>query len=97
MPRELTEAEKEARGRLEYEIQRGMRIAALINDPVVKETMDGLIHGVQNQWAAEEDQSKREVLWYRFNALRALVVALGQIVDTGKMANIQLNGPEKHG
>lgn len=92
MQRQLTDEEKQQKGRLEFEIQRGMSMAGLIDNSMVKDTMTGLLHGIQNAWGLEEDAQKREILWHRFNAIKDLWSELNQFVETGKMAHHQLKG-----
>ena len=93
----FTDEQKAAKGKLEFEVQVGMRMAALINDELVKKTLDGLLHGIQNDWGAEQDVAKREVLWHRFNAIVDLVSALKSHIDTGKFAVAQLESMKNAG
>lgn len=76
--------------KLKQEVNQGLRIAALVDDELVKKTLDGLLHGLQNQWVGEPDQKAREALWQRATGLLEFINALKALIDTGKMANVQL-------
>lgn len=76
--------------RLKREVQVGMEISALVNNELVKETLDGLLHGIQNEWLGEPNQEARELLWQRALGLQEFIGKLSSLINSGKMAAHQL-------
>ena len=80
----------EQKAQLKFEVGRGLEIAALVENETVKKTLDGLLHGVQNEWLSEPNRDARELLWQRALGLQEFIAALRTLIDTGKMAHAQL-------
>jgi hypothetical protein len=77
-------------GKLRHEVSVGLEISALLNNTIVKSTLDGLLHGVQNEWLGETNREARELLWQRALGLQEFIGVLKSLIDTGKMAHSQL-------
>jgi len=76
---------------LRQEVGLGIEIASLINNETVKKALDGLLHGIQNEWLVTVNRDERELLWQKQLGVREFIGALKTIVDTGRMAQYQLN------
>jgi hypothetical protein len=81
--------------KLKSEVHLGKEIAALIDNQTVKKALDGLIHGLQNEWLVTPTAIERELLWQKGVGVQEFVAALRSIVDTGKMAAAQLELEER--
>lgn len=77
------------------EVGRGREVATLIANPTFKMVMNDSIHGIQNAWLRETDKDRREQLWQQGAGLQTLADNLQSIVDTGKMAEKQLEWEER--
>lgn len=86
-------------GKLKREVHVAQRIADLLGDEIVAETLNGMLHGLQNQWLETAHPSERESLWLRAQGLKEFLSTLSSLIDSGKMAAIQLetmqNGNEE--
>jgi hypothetical protein len=76
--------------KLKSEVHLGMEIAALVENSTVKTALNGLLHGLQNEWMVTITPEGRELLWQKAQGVQEFVGALRTIVDTGKMAASQL-------
>lgn len=82
------------KGRLRFEINRGTEVAALLNNEIVRKTVNGILHGIQNEWLREVNPQQRELMWQQAQGVQKFVASLGSIIDTGKMATYQLKAIE---
>lgn len=77
------------------EIGKGREIANLIENETVKGILNGMLHGYQNRWLITETAEARELLWQKALGIQEFIDALKSIIDTGKMANHQLEQDRK--
>lgn len=77
-------------GRLKREVHVAQRIAELLGDELVDKTLNGMLHGLQNQWMDCANSAERESLWLRAQGLKEFLNTLSSLIDSGKMAAIQL-------
>jgi hypothetical protein len=77
------------------EVGRGREVAALIANETFKQVLNDSLHGIQNAWLREQDRDQREYLWQQGAGLQAFADNLRSIVDTGKMAEQQLETDRK--
>jgi hypothetical protein len=75
------------------------RISDLLNDPIIDQSLNGMLHGLQNQWLITQRAEDREALWLRAVGLQEFITTLKSLIDSGKMAATQLellkNGNEE--
>ena len=81
---------KEEKAKLHAEIGKGREVAALLNNETFKQVMTDSLHGIQNAWLREHDKEQREYLWQQGAGLQTFADNLQSIVNTGKMAERQL-------
>jgi hypothetical protein len=72
------------------EVWAGQRMSDFLNDELMKEHLNGLLHGWQNAWLDATQVGEREQLWLRTRALRDFIESLQSVVTTGQMAAAQL-------
>lgn len=89
MPLEAPTKDEEI-GMRKREVQVAERISALVNDEIIKETLDGLLHGAQNEWLTTLDRDQRDQLWLKVQGLTVFIESLRQLIESGRMAAIQL-------
>lgn len=77
--------------KLHEELGKGREVAALINNETFKNVLTDSLHGIQNMWLRCHDKDTREALWQQGAGLQAFADNLKSIVDTGKMAEQQLD------
>lgn len=88
-------SEDEDIGKRKREVQVAERVSAFLNDEIIKETLDGLLHGAQNDWLFTVDREARDQLWLKVQGLTVFIETLRQLIESGKMAAIQLEAHEK--
>lgn len=91
MNKEQADAHKVRIGKLRHEIGVGLEISALVNNSIVKSTLEGMLHGLQNEWLGELNRDARDILWQRALGLQEFLRTLGTLVETGKLAAHQLD------
>lgn len=75
---------------LRNEVGYGREVKALVENETFKKVLTDSIHGIQNAWLSCHDKEQREALWHQGSGLQAFANNLKSIVDTGKMAEHQL-------
>jgi len=75
---------------LHSELGKGREVAALLGNETFKTVLTDSLHGIQNAWLREQDKEQREYLWQQGAGLQAFADNLQSIVNTGKMAERQL-------
>lgn len=80
----------EQKAKLHAEVGKGREVAALTQNETFKQVLTDSLHGIQNAWLREQDADQREYLWQQGAGLQAFADNLQSIVNTGKMAERQL-------
>lgn len=76
--------------RLKQEVYVASRVGELIGDELVSATLNGMLHGLQNEWLLTKNSAERESLWLRAQGLQEFLATLRSLIDSGKMAAQQL-------
>lgn len=82
---------------LRNEVAKASVISSLIGNDEVQAVLNGLLHGAQNDWIAATDRETRELLWLRARGLTDFTEALRTIIETGRMAAMQLEQYKRDG
>src|SRR5215469_8788590 len=72
------------------EVWAGQRMSQFLNDELMQEHFNNLLHGWQNAWLDATTVEQREELWARRRALRDFIESLQSVINTGEMASRQL-------
>lgn len=72
------------------EVYVATRISDLLGDPEVDRVLNGMLHGLQNEWLECMNKDAREHLWIRAQGLQEFLSTLQGLIETGKMAAAQL-------
>src|ERR1700748_2409849 len=83
----MTEDDYQAR---RDEALRGAAVQGFVEEPIIKEILNGILHSCQNQWLEEQKADEREALWQQVQGVKKFTDALREIINTGKMATITL-------
>lgn len=83
----MTEEDYQAR---RDEALRGAAVQGLVDEPIIKEILNGILHSCQNQWLEEQKAEEREALWQQVQGINKFIGTLSSIINTGKMATITL-------
>jgi hypothetical protein len=77
---------------LDQEISRGQRAAEVLDNDLYREAFDTLKARLMQQWAESpaRDKEGRESLWLMTRLLENVESHLSEIMQTGKMARVQL-------
>lgn len=77
---------------LDHEISRGQRAAEILDNDLYIEAFDTLKTRLMNQWADSpaRDKEGRESLWLMTKLLESVQAHLNEIMQTGKIARVQL-------
>jgi len=75
---------------LKQEVYVAQRISEFLNDEIIAKTLNGMLHGLQNDWLVTQTAQEREALWIRVQGLQEFLVTLRSLIDSGKMAAVQL-------
>jgi len=86
---------QEDRSKRQFELGRAREISAMLDSEVIKATINGIIHGIQNEWMNTMDREQREFLWQQGQGVHKFVATLQGLVDTGKLAAEQLRADDK--
>lgn len=78
-------------GKLMAEQARGERAAALLRDPLIKETFDALEEKYINDWKDSSTVESRETLFQMYQALMVVRDHLTEVVETGSLAKLEIN------
>jgi dimeric dUTPase (all-alpha-NTP-PPase superfamily) len=70
---------------------RGERAAALLRDPLIKETFDALEEKYINDWKDSSTVESRETLFQMYQALMVVRDHLTEVVETGNLAKLEIN------
>lgn len=81
--------------RLRQEVGTAREVRALIENETFKRVLTDTLHGIQNAWLHEHNRDAREALWQQGAGLQAFADNLQSIVNTGKMAEQQLEVERK--
>lgn len=81
--------------KLREEAGKGREVAALTQNETFKTVLTDSLHGIQNAWLREINRDRREELWQQGAGLQALLDNLQSMVNTGKMAEQQLETERK--
>lgn len=76
--------------KLRDEVGRGREVANLLSNETFKKVLTDSIHGIQNAWLTCTSAEGREELWQQGAGLQTFANNLQSIVDTGKLAQRQL-------
>src|SRR5574343_1759152 len=77
---------------LEQEISRGNLAKVVLDNPIYQEAFSQLREQILREWqeSPARDQEGREKLWTSLKLLERTKVNLEQVMETGKLARIQL-------
>ena len=78
-------------GKLMAEQARGERAAALLRDPLIKETFDALEEKYVSDWKNSSTAEGRETLFQMYQALMVVRDHLTEVVETGNLAKLEIN------
>lgn len=83
----------------EQEIWRAQKARQFLDDPMIKEALDGIQRRIIEQWsdAPIKDSEIREKAWMMYNMHKLFVECLREHIATGEMASLQLKQPRKFG
>ena len=68
--------------------RRAMRAREIMQDPLIKEALDGIEQHYRDSWAAAKTVDAREGYWHQLHALRAFKGHLQNILDGEMIKNI---------
>lgn len=83
----MSDEDRQAR---QAEVWAGQRMKEFLNDELMQQHFNDLLHGWQNMWLDAESPEEREKLWARSRALRDFIESLQSVINTGEMASVQL-------
>jgi hypothetical protein len=77
---------------LEQESRRGEQARRLLEDPLLQEAFAMVEAALRDAWAATVDDatSERERLWLTLKLLGRVRAFLTEVVETGKLADVQI-------
>lgn len=78
---------------LAEDARRGEQAAALLNHPLLREAFDTIEREFTDAWktSPSRDVEGRESLWWALKTLEKVQAHLMSVVNTGKMADVQLS------
>lgn len=80
----------EQKAKLHSEIGKGREVKALVENESFKQVLNDSLHGIQNAWLDAQTVEARESLWHQGAGLKAFADNLQSIINTGRMAEQQL-------
>ena len=80
-------------GKLREEQARGAKAEALLRNPILQETFEGLSERYLDAWKSTsiEQEAQREKIFQMYKALEAVRKHLEDMVSTGELAKLELN------
>jgi len=83
----------------EQEVWRAQKARQFLEDPMIKEALDGIQARIIEQWSDTpiKDSEMREKAWMMYNMHKLFVECLREHIATGEMASLQLKQPKKFG
>jgi len=78
---------------LDKQILRGKQASILLDEPLLKEAFEYLFDAYRNEIfkTSYSDHEQRQVLWMAFNMLDKIKGHLTSVMETGKLAAVELD------
>jgi len=77
---------------LQQEITDGMRADSILNDPLVRNALDGMRDQLKSGFSEQKEynQDKAKEIWLALRVIDKFESALQESIETGKMASIEV-------